>query len=230
MHSVIADSIDVLAPDDSQDDPLRTIIRELGGAPSGGSTELGRARAEEVALTLSARVRAQDGKSFPVIMSGCTADPLLLTIDPAAGTKALFNEAKRRVLAILKVHHGADLEAVLSQPVTAEDEDTWARIVQEEEEDERKQAYERGRNYLPPANNLRGLSFRSVKRDALKDIVQLRAAGLVRKEDRYQALLDAIAMDIKEKRELCVIHLLKDYFSRWACLGPSRLSKDTEEE
>lgn len=61
VHSVIADSIDVLVPEDCKDDPLRTIIRELGGAPSGGSTELGRARAEEVALTLSARVRAQDG-------------------------------------------------------------------------------------------------------------------------------------------------------------------------
>lgn len=43
-------------------DPLRAIITELGGAPSQSSSDLSRARAEEVALTLSTRIRTQDGK------------------------------------------------------------------------------------------------------------------------------------------------------------------------
>lgn len=54
--------------------------------------------------------------------------------DPDAAPKAFFNLTKRRVLAILKVQHGADLEAVLALPVTAEDEDGWLRVVEEEEE------------------------------------------------------------------------------------------------
>lgn len=54
--------------------------------------------------------------------------------DPEAANKALFNLTKRRVLAILKVQHGADLEAVLALPVTVDDEDAWLHVVEEEEE------------------------------------------------------------------------------------------------
>lgn len=57
--------------------------------------------------------------------------------DPEAGKKALFNLAKRRVIAILKVHSGANLEAVLAQPPTEEDEDEWERIVDDEIRGER---------------------------------------------------------------------------------------------
>lgn len=128
------------------------------------------------------------------------------------------------ILAVLKIHHGANLEAVLTQEVTPEDEDTWRRLCQEEENEDRRLAESRGRSYSLPANNLRGsvvslslsfcllvsktddlifvirLSFRSLKKKALGNVIGLRDAGLVTRDDKYQALLDAIAVDIRQKR------------------------------
>lgn len=75
--------------------------------------------------------------------------------DPKADSKALFNQAKRRVLSILKVHHGSDLEAVLVKPVSAEDEDTWAGIVEEERQEERRQVREQRHTAVPRLNDIR---------------------------------------------------------------------------
>ncbi|GAA5904612.1 hypothetical protein JCM5296_005248 [Sporobolomyces johnsonii] len=177
-HSIIADNLEVIAPDEQ--DPLRETILELGGAPTGAnSAELLRARAEAITLTLNTR--------------------MLPTEDPEAPNKHLFNLAKRRVLAILKVHHGNDLEAVLAQQVTDEDEDTWMRIVQEELVEERHQAQLQRRAVVPQADDIRTLSFHELKMATLSDIVQLRQIGLVSRADRYQAILNAIAHDIRSK-------------------------------
>ncbi|GAA5964914.1 hypothetical protein JCM21900_000018 [Sporobolomyces salmonicolor] len=177
-HSIIADNLAVIAPDEQ--DPLRETILELGGAPTGAnSAELLRARAEAITLTLNTR--------------------MLPTEDPEAPNKHLFNLAKRRVLAILKVHHGNDLEAVLAQQVTDEDEDTWMRIVQEELVEERHQAQLQRRAVIPQSDDIRTLSFHELKMATLRDIVQLRQIGLVSRADRYQAILNAIAHDIRSK-------------------------------
>ncbi|GAA6039162.1 hypothetical protein JCM8097_000443 [Rhodosporidiobolus ruineniae] len=176
-HSVLAEHIEVIAPE--EDDPVRKIIVELGGAPSGSSAELSRARAEEVALTLATRLSPQE--------------------DPEAGTKHLFSQAKRRVLAILKVHHGNDLEAVLTREVTQEDEDLWAQTVQEEEMEERRRAQAQRRAAVPQLDDVRNMSFAQLKMATLSDIVQLRKLGLVSRDDKYQAILNAIAHDIRSK-------------------------------
>lgn len=75
--------------------------------------------------------------------------------DPDAEDKALFNQAKRRVLGILKIHHGRDLEAVLAQVVTQADEEAWLRLVQEEEEEERRQAHAQRRHVIPQPDDIR---------------------------------------------------------------------------
>ncbi|GAA5998808.1 Iqg1p [Rhodotorula paludigena] len=177
MHSIIAETIDLIAPEEH--DPVRVIVTELGGVPAGGSSDLGRARADDVALTLATRVLPQE--------------------DPEAGAKHLFNQAKRRVLAILKVHHGNDLEAVLAQQVTPEDEDLWLHIVEEEEAEERRQAHEQRRAVVPQLDDIRNMTFHQLKMATLGDIVQLRQIGLVSKADKYQAILNAIAHDIRSK-------------------------------
>jgi hypothetical protein len=69
-------------------------------------------------------------------------------IDPQAALKALFNKTKRQVLAILKVHHAADLEALLAKPVTEDDEDAWGTVVMEDIDQERRQAAEERRRYV----------------------------------------------------------------------------------
>ncbi|GAA5865578.1 hypothetical protein JCM8547_007655 [Rhodosporidiobolus lusitaniae] len=176
-HSVFAENIDVIAPE--EDDPVRKIVVELGGVPSGSSAELSRARADEVALTLATRLSPQE--------------------DPNAGTKHLFNQAKRRVLAILKIHHGNDLEAVLTREVSQDDEDAWARIVEEEEMEERRRAHEQRRPVVPQLDDIRNMRFAQLKMATLSDIVQLRKLGLVSREDKYQAILNAIAHDIRSK-------------------------------
>ncbi|GAA6016992.1 hypothetical protein JCM11491_006122 [Sporobolomyces phaffii] len=177
-HSIISDNLDVIAPEEH--DPLRETIVELGGAPGdGNSVELSRARAEAITLTLNTRLLPQE--------------------DPEAGNRQLFNLAKRRVLALLKVHHGNDLEAVLAQQVTPEDEDTWARIVEEEEMEEQRQAAAQRKTVIPQPGDIRALSFHQLKVATLHDIVQLRQIGLVSKVDKYQAILNAIALDIRNK-------------------------------
>jgi Ras GTPase-activating-like protein IQGAP2/3 len=79
----------------------------------------------------------------------------LCIADPDAESKRLFNQAKRRVLAILKVQHGNDLEAVLAQQVTPEDENAWVVIVEEEEEEERRLAHAQRRAVVPQMDDIR---------------------------------------------------------------------------
>ncbi|KAM0790472.1 hypothetical protein ACM66B_003348 [Microbotryomycetes sp. NB124-2] len=176
-HSLIAEHLDIVAREES--DPLRQIIAELGGVPLSGSVELNRARADEVPLTLTTRLRADE--------------------DPHAESKLLFNQAKRRVLGVLKVHTGNDLEQVLAQTVTVEDEQTWSELVEEEFEEERQQARAQRRNVIPQPDDIRRLTFHELKMATLQDILQLRQKGVISKADKYQALLDSIAHDIRSK-------------------------------
>ncbi|KAK4049279.1 iqgap- protein [Microbotryomycetes sp. JL201] len=175
-HNLIAEHLDVVAREGA--DPLRQIIAELGGVPLSGSAELDRARADEVPLTLTTRLRADEGKWI---------------------YKLLFNQAKRRVLGILKVHTGNDLEQVLAQTVTADDETLWSELVEEELEEERQQARAQRRNLISQPDDIRRMTFHQLKMAALQDILQLRQIGVISKADKYQALLDSIAHDIRSK-------------------------------
>ncbi|GAA5946128.1 hypothetical protein JCM3775_004155 [Rhodotorula graminis] len=177
LHSILAEHLDTVAPE--QQDPVRLVIEELGGVPAGGSAELNRARADAIALTLAPRVLPEE--------------------DPEAVQKQLFSRAKRRVLAILKVHHGSDLEAVLAQQVTEDDEDLWARLVDEEDEEEQRQAQAQRRPVVVQLDDIRNRSFQELKMATLSDILELRKTGLVSKNDKYQAILNALARDIRSK-------------------------------
>ncbi|GAA5972838.1 hypothetical protein JCM11641_003965 [Rhodosporidiobolus odoratus] len=176
-HSVMVDGLDTIAPE--EEDPVRKIIIELGGAPAGSSAELMRARADQIALTLATRLAPQD--------------------DADAVNKRLFNQAKRRILAVLKIHHGNDLEAVLAQHVTSEDEVAWSRIVEEEEMEERRRAHAERRAPAQHVDNIHNMAFAELKAAALGDILQLRKLGRVSRDDKYQAILNAIANDIRSK-------------------------------
>ena len=54
------------------------------------------------------------------------------TLDPNAGEKALWVQAKRGVLAVLRVQPASDLVESLLQPVTEEHEVLWDEIVENE--------------------------------------------------------------------------------------------------
>jgi len=53
-------------------------------------------------------------------------------IDPHAGEKTLWVQAKRGVLAILRVQPAQDLLESLMRPVTEEDESVWEDILEAE--------------------------------------------------------------------------------------------------
>lgn len=44
------------------------------------------------------------------------------------------------------------------------------------------------------------MSFQELKMATLSDILELRKTGLVSKNDKYQAILNALARDIRSKR------------------------------
>lgn len=53
-------------------------------------------------------------------------------LDPRADEKALWVQAKRGVLAVLRVQPAQDLLEALIQPVTDDDEDKWEAILEAE--------------------------------------------------------------------------------------------------
>ena len=94
-----------------RDDPLRTILGELNGVPTVGNNELTDARDHPITLELTNR--------FANVR------------DPHADEKALWVQAKRAVLAILRVQPSKDLVESLMQAVTEEHEIAWDSILEE---------------------------------------------------------------------------------------------------
>lgn len=58
------------------------------------------------------------------------------------------------------------------------------------------------RYVLLTSDSSNSMSFHQLKMATLSDIVELRRTGLVAKNDKYQAILNAIAHDIRSKRAL----------------------------
>ncbi|KAE8250251.1 hypothetical protein A4X13_0g4869 [Tilletia indica] len=181
MHSLVVGQLDHLAP--HNDDPLRTILVELGNAPVSNNQELNSARDSEITLELKSNVRTLK--------------------DPEAETKALFVETKRLVLAILKVQTGKTLLDVFLAPVSPQDEMAWEEIVSLEVAADRQ----RHRGQRPPAppqlgpklEDVRRLTFPELKARTLENMLRLEKLGKVSRANNYQDMLNAIAIDIRNK-------------------------------
>ena len=115
----------------TKDDTLRVILSELDGVPNVGSDELNEARDTAIELQLSNRFARVKGELIATIDSF----PLTSVLDPRADEKALWVQAKRAVLAILRVQPAKDLVESLMQPVTDEHEYVWEGILEEMERD-----------------------------------------------------------------------------------------------
>lgn len=76
------------------------------------------------------------------------------------------------------------------------------------------------------------MSFHELKMAALHDILKLRQTGLISKSDKYQALLDSIAQDIRSKRESRLSWILtvapEMLISRFNALNRSSASSASE--
>ncbi|PWZ01991.1 hypothetical protein BCV70DRAFT_171458 [Testicularia cyperi] len=186
MHLLLSQQVDHLAP--HRDDPLRVILGELGAAPVSHTQELNSARDSEITFELVSRMATLQ--------------------DPEAETKALFVETKRLVLSLLKVQSGKTLVDVFVAPVTDQEEMQWEEIVSLEIAAERQ----RQRGQRPPGmpmyggavtggrlEDVRRLNFAELKARTLENMLQLEKLGKVSRANQYQDMLNAIAIDIRNK-------------------------------
>ncbi|KAK0546133.1 iqgap- protein [Tilletia horrida] len=182
MHNLVLNQLDHLAP--HQDDPLRAVLMELGSAPISNTQELNTARDSEITLELKSNVRTLK--------------------DPEAETKALFVETKRLVLSILKVQTGKTLLEVFLAPVSPQDEATWDEIVALEVASDRQRQGGGKRRPAPPQlgpklEDVRRLTFPELKARTLENMLRLEKLGKVSRSNNYQDMLNAIAIDIRNK-------------------------------
>lgn len=106
-------------------------------------------------------------------------------------------ETKRCVLYIIRVQSGANLLEIMVTPPTKEDEGKWMTLVRDE-----LSAHNTERSAYSEANSLvdiASMGYSELKRTALENILQLERAGKIRRNNHYQDLLNAIAIDIRTK-------------------------------
>ncbi|KAF7355360.1 Ras GTPase-activating-like protein rng2 [Mycena sanguinolenta] len=184
IHGLLSQYQDHLAP--PSNDTLRTILVELGGVPHLGSDELKDARDQAITLELTNR--------FANVR------------DPHAEEKTLWVQAKRGVLAILKVQPDQDLMKALLRPVTEEDDDIWNAILEAEEEQEQAQ-YAHGRRQPSTTagdsayrlDDIRSVSFAQVKAWTIGFLMELEKMNKITRNDNFQGILNAIAGDVRSK-------------------------------
>ncbi|KAJ7276452.1 hypothetical protein B0H12DRAFT_1085502 [Mycena haematopus] len=184
IHGLLTQYQDHLAP--KSNDTLRTILTELGGVPHLGSDELKDARDQAITLELTNR--------FANVR------------DPHAEEKTLWVQAKRGVLAILKVQPDQDLMKALLRPVTEADDDIWNAILEAEEEQEQAQ-YSHGRRQPSTTagdaayrlDDIRSASFAQVKAWTIGFLMELEKMGKITRDDNFQGILNAIAGDVRSK-------------------------------
>ncbi|KAJ7591074.1 ras GTPase-activating protein [Mycena floridula] len=180
MQGLLIDNIESLAPPDEKE-PLRVILKDLGGVPNLDHAELSNAR--DIAVTLELTNR------FDVI-------------DPHAKEKTLWMQAKRAVLAVLRVQPAPDLWESLMRPVTDNDEYIWNEILEVELENEARQMPRRQPSAVEPEyrlQDIRELTFVTVKSVALSSLLDLEKLGKITRNDGFQGILNAIASDVRSK-------------------------------
>lgn len=107
-------------------------------------------------------------------------------------------ETKRCILYIIRVQSGANLLEIMVKPPTAEDEERWRALVQDElsaNNSRRRGAY----SEASPILDLSTMSYAELKRIALENILELEKAGKISRHNQYQDILNSIAVDIRTK-------------------------------
>lgn len=116
-------------------------------------------------------------------------------------------ETKRLVLYIIRVQSGANLLDILVRPITVEDEDKWLALLDEEIMHEQHQHNKTRPAYAAsiaenPASTLldiTSMTYAELKSAALENILLLEQHGRLTRQNQYQDLLNAIALDIRTK-------------------------------
>ncbi|KAF5393827.1 hypothetical protein D9757_000036 [Collybiopsis confluens] len=182
MHGLIVQHLSATAP--APDDAIRAILTELNGVPNLGNEELKEARDRAITLELTNRFANVE--------------------DPMAEEKTLWVQAKRGVLAILRVQPTQDLLEALLRSVTEEDENVWedildSEIANEARQIQRRQASAVGGDAAYRLEDIRLLNFAAVKAMAIQHLLKLESLGKISRADNFQGILNAIANDVRSK-------------------------------
>ncbi|OAX43512.1 hypothetical protein K503DRAFT_765843 [Rhizopogon vinicolor AM-OR11-026] len=179
MHALLSQYQDKLSP--SREDALRVILHELDGVPHLDNDELKDARDRAITLELTNR--------FAHVR------------DPQADEKALWVQAKRGVLAILRVQPAQDLVESLMRPVSDDDELRWENIVAEMDNEPmpRRMPSTSVGDSAYRLEDIRSLSFKEVKAHAIFFLLELEKQGKISRNDGFQGILNAIASDVRSK-------------------------------
>ncbi|KAJ7129697.1 ras GTPase-activating protein [Mycena epipterygia] len=182
IHGLLTQYQDYLAP--RSNDTLKTILAELDGVPNLGNDELKDARDQAITLELTNR--------FANVR------------DPLAEEKTLWVQAKRGVLALLRVQPAQDLIESILRPVTDEEEQIWEEILEAEAEHEqvghnRRQASTTAADSAYRLDDIRSYNFHTVKARAISFLLQLEKMGKINRSDGFQGILNAIAGDVRSK-------------------------------
>ncbi|GKZ79120.1 hypothetical protein AnigIFM56816_002995 [Aspergillus niger] len=174
IHQLIASEVHYICQ--NPDDILKEVIRDLGNVKSNES-ELMSVNSSEINLTLNPKLAQVE--------------------DPEADVKALFMETKRCILYIIRVQTGANLMDIMVKPPTEEDEAKWMTLVRDElsANNTRRSPYSEATTMV----DLASMSYTELKQTALENILQLEQTGKIRRDNYYQDLLNAIAIDIRTK-------------------------------
>ncbi|EEH42766.1 uncharacterized protein PADG_07586 [Paracoccidioides brasiliensis Pb18] len=174
IHKLLAAEISSICTD--PDDKIREAIRDLGSVKS-NENELMSVSSSEICLTLTPKLHNVE--------------------DPDAEIKSLFMETKRCILYIIRVQSAANLMEIMVKPPTEEDMEHWNAIVRDE-----LSSSSRKRGAYSDANaliDIGSMSYPDLKSTALENILLLEKAGRITRENHYQDLLNAIAVDIRTK-------------------------------
>ncbi|KAF9451707.1 ras GTPase-activating protein [Macrolepiota fuliginosa MF-IS2] len=182
MHGLLLQHLKFLAP--QPNDMLRVILNELVGVPNLTNDELKDARDTAITLELTNR--------FATVG------------DPHAEEKTLWVQAKRGVLAILRVQPAQDLLESLMRPVTDQDESGWEDILEAEALNERSRQHSRRQpsaigNDAYRLEDIRTWRFAAVKALAITNLLELEKQGKITRDDGFQGILNAIAGDVRSK-------------------------------
>lgn len=115
-------------------------------------------------------------------------------------------ETKRLVLYIIRIQSGANLLEIMVRPITAEDDDKWLSLLDEEVLHQRQHprapsAYGSVIDEEPASTllDITSMSYAEVKSACLENILILEDHNRLSRHNQYQDLLNAIALDIRTK-------------------------------
>ncbi|WFC97455.1 iqgap- protein [Malassezia yamatoensis] len=179
VHQLLCNNLASLVT--SPDDPLAHFLSELGNPPLASSAELEEARSKEVALELTMELAGMR--------------------DPDGEAKNLFVETKRLVLAVVKVQTGEDLLSVFLTEVTEKDELRWKALLAHDSQRQLSTGKPDANLASTPLGELHSMSFAELKVTALENLIRLEQMGRVQRSDAFQAMLDALALDIRTRHQ-----------------------------